>query len=133
MMIDASAIVAIMTGEADGDHLRIRMERATRHITHPVSIWEAAVAYRRKTRFAPDKTMAHLDEFRLDAGIGLVPIGEAETGRAILAFGLYGHSSGHPAHLNLGDCFSYAFAEIDPMPLLYKGDDFVHAPLGVSA
>lgn len=31
---------------------------------------------------------------------------------------------GHPAGLNLGDCFSCALAKASGTPLLYKGDDF---------
>ena len=37
-----------------------------------------------------------------------------------------GRSSGHPARLNLGDCFAYALAKDVGEPLLYKGDDFVY-------
>jgi hypothetical protein len=37
-----------------------------------------------------------------------------------------GSGSGHPARLNLGDCFAYALAKDTGEPLLYKGDDFVH-------
>ena len=38
-------------------------------------------------------------------------------------------SSGHPAHLNFGDCFSYALAKTTGEPLLFKGDDFGHTDL----
>ena len=30
----------------------------------------------------------------------------------------------HPAHLNFGDCASYALATANKLPLLFKGDDF---------
>ncbi|MGN6468274.1 MAG: type II toxin-antitoxin system VapC family toxin, partial [Rhizobiaceae bacterium] len=35
-----------------------------------------------------------------------------------------GKGSGHPAQLNMGDCFSYAMARQAGVPLLYKGGDF---------
>lgn len=42
----------------------------------------------------------------------------------------YGKVVGHPAKLNLGDCFAYACAKAIEVPLLYKGDDFVRTDLG---
>ena len=45
------------------------------------------------------------------------------------AFEIYGKGSGHPAHLNFGDTFSYALATIKNVPLLFKGDDFSRTDL----
>ncbi|MDR3070889.1 MAG: type II toxin-antitoxin system VapC family toxin [Propionibacteriaceae bacterium] len=42
------------------------------------------------------------------------------------AYREFGRGSGHPAHLNLGDCFSYALAAATSLPLLFVGDDFSH-------
>lgn len=42
------------------------------------------------------------------------------------AYRLFGRGSGHPAGLNMGDCFSYALAIARDEPLLFVGDDFVH-------
>jgi hypothetical protein len=36
----------------------------------------------------------------------------------------FGKTSGHPAQLNIGDCFSYALAKAKGEPLLFKGQDF---------
>ena len=36
----------------------------------------------------------------------------------------FGKTSGHPAKLNFGDCFSYALAKTKGEPLLFKGQDF---------
>ena len=38
----------------------------------------------------------------------------------------FGKGSGHKAQLNLGDCAAYALATSLDLPLLYKGDDFIH-------
>jgi ribonuclease VapC len=46
------------------------------------------------------------------------------TAAAVAAFDRYGRRSGHPADLNMGDCFAYAFAKELGMTLLYKGKDF---------
>src|SRR5437868_4142085 len=48
-----------------------------------------------------------------------------EVGRAALdAFERYGKGRGHPAQLNMGDCFAYGAARTMAVPLLYKGNDF---------
>ncbi len=46
--------------------------------------------------------------------------------------GILGAGSGHPAALNLGDCFSYALAEVTGEPLLYVRDDFAHTDVSAA-
>jgi ribonuclease VapC len=58
------------------------------------------------------------------AQIEIVPFSEEQARGAIVAYGRFGRSSGHPARLNFGDCFAYALARAMDLPLLYKGDDF---------
>ena len=41
----------------------------------------------------------------------------------------FGKGSGHPAGLNLGDCFSYALAKTAGEPLLFKGSDFTETDI----
>lgn len=49
----------------------------------------------------------------------------ADTATLVLdAFDRYGKGRGHPARLNMGDCFAYAMARQRGVPLLFKGDDF---------
>lgn len=40
-----------------------------------------------------------------------------------------GRGSKHPAKLNFGDCFAYALARTRNLPLLFKGDDFIHTDI----
>ena len=55
---------------------------------------------------------------------------DAEQARlASDAYRDYGRGSGHPANLNLGDCYSYALAAQRNEPLLFVGDDFTHTDL----
>jgi ribonuclease VapC len=49
--------------------------------------------------------------------------------KAIAVSGIYGKIVAHKAELNFGDCFAYACAKSHKLPLLYKGDDFVHTDL----
>lgn len=64
------------------------------------------------------------------AQIRLVPITTDDAGRALDAFARYGKGTGHPARLNMGDCFAYAVARNHGVPLLYKGEDFALTDLG---
>ena len=41
----------------------------------------------------------------------------------------FGRGTGHPAQLNFGDTFSYALAKTRNIPLLFKGDDFIHTDI----
>ena len=67
------------------------------------------------------------------AKIEVIPITE-EIGRAALdAFERYGKGRGHPAQLNMGDCFAYGAARVLGVPLLYKGDDFASTELARGA
>ncbi len=64
------------------------------------------------------------------ANVRIVDVGEDSIDFLAEAFVRYGKGSGHPARLNLGDCFSYALAKKGGVPLLYKGNDFTQTDLG---
>jgi len=63
-------------------------------------------------------------EFLSAARIRTVPITDKEADLALGAFARYGKGRGHPAQLNMGDCFAYAVAKAHQVPLLFNGDDF---------
>jgi ribonuclease VapC len=67
------------------------------------------------------------------AGIRAVPITEREAETALAAFSRYGKGRGHPAQLNLGDCFAYATAKNLRTSLLFKGEDFDKTDIPVAA
>jgi ribonuclease VapC len=51
---------------------------------------------------------------------------QSQAAIAFDAYQRFGKGSGHPAQLNLGDCAAYALARSLNLPLLFKGNDFVH-------
>ena len=63
------------------------------------------------------------------AQLEIIATGEAEVHAGIDGFRRYGRASRHPARLNFGDCFSYALARTRNLPLLFKGDDFIHTDI----
>ena len=59
----------------------------------------------------------------------IVPVLPEDAEIAADAFLRFGRGSGHKAQLNFGDCFSYALAKSRNLPLLFKGDDFIHTDI----
>lgn len=68
---------------------------------------------------------------RLDVDIAPVTASQARIARQ--AYRDFGKGSGHKAQLNYGDCFAYALAMERGEPLLFKGEDFVHAGVARAA
>ncbi|WP_225766679.1 type II toxin-antitoxin system VapC family toxin [Inquilinus sp. Marseille-Q2685] len=124
MFIDASAIVAILTREDDADVLADRLEAAPQPITSTVAVFEAALGICRKRHASVAEAEADVREFLETAKVSVVAIDAAEASAALKAFDRYGKGRGHPAQLNMGDCFSYACAATRDAPLLCKGEDF---------
>jgi ribonuclease VapC len=124
VFVDASAIVAILTGEPEAEALIDRLERAVRPITSAIAIFEAALALCRKNHASVEEAETDVTEFLTKARITLMPIGAHEATAALQAFSRYGRGRGHPAQLKLGDCFAYAVAKNHRTYMLYKGDDF---------
>jgi ribonuclease VapC len=124
VFVDASAIVAILTEEDEAQHLAGELESAAEPITSPIAIWEAAASISRKTRKRAETELPDILAFLDLAQVRIEPIDLPVTATAVAAFDRYGRRSGHPADLNMGDCFAYAFAKARKIPLLYKGKDF---------
>jgi ribonuclease VapC len=124
MFVDASAIVAILTREPEADALADLLETARSPITSPIAIFEAALGICRKRHASVDEAEQDVGEFLELAGVRTAPITDKEAHTALAAFSRYGKGRGHPARLNLGDCFAYAMARNAGTPLLFKGDDF---------
>lgn len=123
MFLDASAIVAILTEEAEAGSFVMRLSAVERRLTSALALYEASQAVARKQSCGIKAAAAIVDEFVADSDIHVVPIAEAELHAAIDAFDRFGKGR-HSARLNMGDCFAYAYACTHNVPLLFKGDDF---------
>lgn len=121
VLVDASAVVAILLKEADEYQFRdFLLEQPSVKMAAPTYLECNMVAV---SKFGPEglKVMSEL----IDAlEIEIVPFNAAAAKLASAAFVKYGKGRGHPAQLNFGDCISYAVSKIEMMPLLFKGDDF---------
>ncbi len=124
MFVDASAIVAILTREPEADALTDVLEAASSPITSPVAIFEAVLGICRKRHASVAEANEDVQAFLKAARIRIATIGAEEVDTALDAFARYGKGRGHPAQLNLGDCFAYAVAKNNKTALLFKGEDF---------
>ena len=124
MFVDASAIVAILTRELEADALADALDEARSPITSPIGVFEAALGVCRKRHASVAEAATDVCEFLEAARVRTVPITDKDSECALDAFSRYGKGRGHPAQLNLGDCFAYAVARQHRTSLLFKGDDF---------
>ncbi|MCJ2007534.1 type II toxin-antitoxin system VapC family toxin [Methylobacterium sp. E-041] len=124
MFVDASAMVAIMSAEPPAAALIRCLDQAEAPITSALAVFETVMALSRKLSQDVANSESQIERFLLAAGIRLVPIAAAESHEALAAHARYGKGRGHPAQLNLGDCFAYACAQVHDVPLLFVGDDF---------
>ena len=127
MIIDTSALVAILRDEPEAPALVRAIEQADTRRLSAVSYVEAAIVID-----SPRDPIAsrRFDELVQAAGLTIEPVTEAHARIAREAYRDFGRGSGHPAKLNFGDCFAYALAHESGEPLLFKGEDFVHTDVG---
>lgn len=124
MFVDASAIVAILTREDDADALADRLGAARQPITSAIAVFEAVLGICRKRHASVEEAETDVREFLTMAKVDVVGISTQEALTALKAFDRYGKGRGHPAQLNMGDCFAYACATTHRAPMLCKGGDF---------
>ncbi len=120
MIVDTSAILAILFKESDARRFEQAIEESPRCRMSVASFLEAAIVV--ESRGGPSARQ-ELDAFLENAGIELVPVTHAHAEGARQAWKRFGRGN-HRAELNFGDCFSYALAEAAREPLLFKGEDF---------
>lgn len=123
MLIDASALTAMITGEDDAGDLLARMARRAERTTSPLALWETALAVSRRLDMPIEDAARATGEFLALMSIVVVAVPPEAGGVAIEAYRRFGKTR-HPASLNFGDCFAYACARLAGVPLLFKGDDF---------
>lgn len=126
MIVDTSALIAILRAESDAADFAEAIEAATSRRMSAANYLEAAVVM----DSARDPIVSRrFDELCTAADIRIEPVTEAQARTAREAYRDFGRRSGHPAGLNFGDCFAYALAKDTREPLLYKGKDFIHTDL----
>jgi ribonuclease VapC len=125
MVIDTSAVVAILFGEPEAEAFAQTIEQDPVRLMSAASVLEAAIVVESELG---DPGARELDLLLYKAGITVVPFSPEHLAAARHAFRVFGKGR-HAAALNFGDCFSYALSKSTGEPLLFKGADFPHTDL----
>lgn len=120
MVVDTSALAAILFGEPESEAFIGAVAEAPRVLISGGTLLETAVVVEARLGEMGGR---ELDLFLHRAGVEVVPLDAAQVEVARSAWRRYGKGR-HPAGLNLGDLFAYALARATGDPLLSKGDDF---------
>ena len=125
MVIDTSALVAILLGEPE--------ERLFTEAIHDAADARMSAASYLEATMIIDRRLDATHRAKLDTtleyfGIRIEPVTEEQARVARRAFQEFGKGV-HPARLNFGDCFTYALAKVTREKLLFKGNDFSRTDL----
>lgn len=121
MIVDSSALVAILQGEPRSDRLFERAVSADCRMSAATLVEVGIVADSRSASLG-----VRLDDLIATLEVTIEPVTIQHAAVARQAYRRFGRGSGSPARLNFGDCFAYALSVVSGEPLLYVGDDFSH-------
>jgi ribonuclease VapC len=126
VIIDTSALIAILRVEPDAEDHAAAIEAAAARRMSAANFLEAAVVM----DSARDPVVSRrFDELVAVAELQIEQVTESQARIARDAYRDFGEGSGHAAGLNFGDCFAYALAKEKGEPLLFKGSDFIHTDI----
>lgn len=124
--VDTSALIAIINAEPEAGAFLDVIGMASEAFVSSASLFEAHCVLCRSIGGENVDAFNELVE-RLE--LTVVAFDSTQLKAAKSAYSHYGRGSQHAADLNMGDCFSYALAKSRNLPLLYKGNDFVHTDI----
>lgn len=125
MILDSSAVLAILLGEPDAAYYEKAIAAALACRMSAANLLETSIVIESRGGMAAGH---ELDVFLERAGIELVPVTPQQVEAARTAWRRFGRGN-HPAGLNFGDCFAYALADATGEPLLFKGKDFAQTDI----
>jgi ribonuclease VapC len=128
MVIDASALVAILLGEPEAPRLAAAIAAADSRLLCSFNALEAGIVIEAKKGEIAGR---ELDLLLHRAKIDVVPLTDslAEVSRA--AWRRFGRGR-HAASLNIGDCCAYALCRLSGEPLLFKGTHFARTDVAAA-
>lgn len=127
MVLDTSAMIAILSREPEADRLIEAMDADRTRLVSAATVVEMSLVILGRYGEAGEPL---LDRFLRGIGAEVVPVGEEQVVIARDAALRFGRGR-HAAALNFGDCFSYALAVTREEPLLFVGDDFSRTDVAV--
>ena len=126
IVIDTSALIAMLTREPQGDHCEAMFVREEEILISAGTMVEALIVARQRD------ISDQMHELLQSSAIKVIEIDAHRALAASDAYSKWGKGV-HPAKLNFGDCFSYAIAKEFDCPLLYIGNDFSRTDITTAA
>lgn len=126
MVVDTSALIALLLDEPEAEAFRVALEDDETRLMSAGTLLEAALVIEARKGEAGGR---ELDLLVQKAGLTVVPIDEAQVAEARRAWRRYGRGR-HDAGLNFGDLFAYALTRTSGEALLFKGNDFTRTDVG---
>jgi ribonuclease VapC len=124
IVVDSSAVVAIMLGEPGASALLARLAEDPDRVMSVAGYVETGTVLAGRRASNRFRAVDDLDTFLDEAGIVLAALDPAQARMALRARIRYGRGMGHGGVLNFGDAFAYALAMTHAAPLLFIGQDF---------
>lgn len=123
IVVDTSALIAILNAEPERRNFIELIVSADKALLPATCLVEAsAVALRFGQNIAREGVLGLVGVL----GLEIAAIDAHCAQLACDAYLRFGKGRGHRAQLNQMDCLSYALARALDVPLLFKGEDFIH-------
>ena len=126
MVLDTSALLALLLDEAEAEEFRAAVEEDTTRLVSAATLLETALVIEARKGEPGGR---ELDSLIQKAEIVVVAVDAEHVSEARRAYRRFGKGH-HTAGLNFGDVFAYALARTSGEPLLFKGDDFAKTDIG---
>lgn len=126
MVLDTSALIALLLDEPEAEDFRVALEDDETRLVSAGTLLEAALVIEARKGEAGGR---ELDLLVQKAAITIVPVDEEQVAEARRAWRRYGRGR-HDAGLNFGDLFAYALTRTSGEALLFKGNDFIRTDVG---
>jgi ribonuclease VapC len=120
MVIDTSAMLAVLLGETNAATIAHAMGSASLRLFSAANLLEASIVIESRKGEAGGR---ELDLLLYRTAVEIVAVDQDQAEIARIAWRRFGRGR-HPAGLNYGDCFAYALAKARRLPLLFQGEDF---------
>ncbi|MGO9546480.1 MAG: type II toxin-antitoxin system VapC family toxin [Rhodomicrobium sp.] len=130
MVIDTSALIAILNRESERERFLLAIEEAGRCYMSALSLYETQVVALARLG---ERGLLELEELIGEFDFSVVLFDRAQADLSVAAYRRFGKGYGAAASLNLCDCAAYALAQSLSLPLLYKGNDFAATDVTAAA
>lgn len=124
MLVDASALAAMLADETKARFFGNRLQQAEQRVTTPACVLDALVLLNERTGIAADRLAEIMARFLPALGIRTLTLAPSLLPAATEAMVRFGETPSRPDGLTANQCLSYAAARYYRMPLLFDDPRF---------